>query len=1285
MPDPTPPPVFDVEHYNDTVARLNTTSSQAEPPHHDTSVIKDVGIQAVLGPLAGLSETANAVVGPLMKWLNGYDSLPEQQEDGSVIFRETDDISHGFRAPETTMGGLVRGGTQAVTGFMVPGGAAAKVLRLGKAPMMIKGLLQGGVGDFFAFGPHEERLSNVLATLPIPVVSTIADHLKADENDGQFVGRLKNAVEGAGLGLAFEGLFKGVAKLRRAKEIAPTNPKLAADLMKEGNQEVADASAKGNAANGVVLASAAPSPGILKEVEAAAKGEAPRIKDTLINRIKEADPSLSHDEADALATVQGALARYVNPAQAENVTLDSLFKYETGGVAPKAGVKGATEFLDDGKAIIKLFDGADLSTHLHETAHVFSKYLRAEDEAVVRSWLGDAWKTNTKGMEKFARGFERYMREGKAPESFLEAPFARIKQTMQAIYTKIRGTSIGLRLSDDVRGVYDRMLSAEERQAIREVQIKKGVAEVEATTGIKLTPDEGRALADALHHGKPLEPQTLDHLTPKLLAAHQQGGTADLAQAIAAKVNEVNPTGVQTLDTTARLAQELGTNTDAIVSKMKEFVTNDKELPQVVAAFDWHVQAVHQDVKALAAEVAKGNASLDLLSKFVQQSKALQDLVGLQFHSQTILGRSVGAYRLRSDSAASLKMLFEGGPKELFQDVEAAVNAIGGKASIEKVAKQIAAGGTASQTAATASKLTTAMNKTVEWYINAILSGPKTHLVNVASNLLNTVVLPLERAIGGKLVGILTKDKAALAEAQKGIHQLMGLSAAVQESLSAAKRVWEGGPGFLDEAAKIETQGIRNKFVRKYFLVASRALSTEDEFFKQLNFRAAAYAESFAAAAKEADPHKWMQGRIDALVKDPSQFTAGLDVAKVATFTDELPRGSVFWSIQQMVNRNPWMKFIVPFVKTPANIMRQVGVHVPVLPLIREDMRNALMGRAGSTAQAMMVGRQLVGMGAVFGVGSLYAIGAITGAAPVDAQERGNWLAAGNREYSIKVGNTWIEYKRMDPWAPLLGAMTDTMRACAAIKQPDEALKIIWKGVVQGSTDKTYLKGFSDLASAVQDPNKAQSFLSRTAAGFLPYSSALSQLTKQINARAYRMESLVAQLQARSLGLWEPFSPRDIHGAKVDVGYDEGISPLAGTTDINDAVLHELAKVPGGLELRPSPSLGNVKLTPKQHDRLWELQGTSRLNGKTLHEALTALVESPGYQRLPRLEDTPRGYEKFAPRTVLLGRIINHYQEYSKTALSREAPELNANMRQDRANRLGTKAGNFEAILEIAN
>ena len=137
-------------------------------------------------------------------------------------------------------------------------------------------------------------------------------------------------------------------------------------------------------------------------------------------------------------------------------------------------VNGMTEIMSDGERIISIFKTADRSTFLHEMGHVFFDDIQklasmenAPEQLVtdwnkLKEWSGwnDNETGNTDAHEKFARGFEAYLREGEAPTKFLERTFRRFSKWLSAIYRAV--SRLGGLPPKDIREIMDRMLATQE-------------------------------------------------------------------------------------------------------------------------------------------------------------------------------------------------------------------------------------------------------------------------------------------------------------------------------------------------------------------------------------------------------------------------------------------------------------------------------------------------------------------------------------------------------------------------------------------------------------------------------------------------------------------------------------------------------------------------------------------------------------------------------------------------------------------------------------------------------
>lgn len=154
---------------------------------------------------------------------------------------------------------------------------------------------------------------------------------------------------------------------------------------------------------------------------------------------------------------------------------DALFKeFESGNIYSQGDVndpRGRIQFGENG-INIEILKGADKSTFIHETGHFYLEVLKdlaskaeakeeiKNDYKIISDWLGGIGeKVSVEQHEQFARGFEAYFMEGKSPSSELKRAFIRMKTWMIQVYRDLR--NLNVELTDDVRGVFDRLLVAE--------------------------------------------------------------------------------------------------------------------------------------------------------------------------------------------------------------------------------------------------------------------------------------------------------------------------------------------------------------------------------------------------------------------------------------------------------------------------------------------------------------------------------------------------------------------------------------------------------------------------------------------------------------------------------------------------------------------------------------------------------------------------------------------------------------------------------------------------------
>nr|DAQ08943.1 MAG TPA: crystallin beta/gamma motif-containing protein [Caudoviricetes sp.] len=138
-------------------------------------------------------------------------------------------------------------------------------------------------------------------------------------------------------------------------------------------------------------------------------------------------------------------------------------------------VNGMTEIMSDGERIISIFKTADRSTFLHEMGHVFFDDIQklasmenAPEQLVTdwnklkewSGWVDGENVDNTKAHEKFARGWESYLRSGEAPTSALQRVFRQFSKWLTYIYRSVQ--RLGGEVPADIKDVMARMIATQE-------------------------------------------------------------------------------------------------------------------------------------------------------------------------------------------------------------------------------------------------------------------------------------------------------------------------------------------------------------------------------------------------------------------------------------------------------------------------------------------------------------------------------------------------------------------------------------------------------------------------------------------------------------------------------------------------------------------------------------------------------------------------------------------------------------------------------------------------------
>lgn len=138
-------------------------------------------------------------------------------------------------------------------------------------------------------------------------------------------------------------------------------------------------------------------------------------------------------------------------------------------------INGMTTINSPTDRLIQIFKTADRSTFLHEMGHVFFDDIKnlaemenAPEQLVTdwnklkewSEWDDTKGADNTKAHEKFARGWEAYLREGKAPTKGLQRVFRMFSKWLTRIYRAV--TRLGGLPPKDIQDIMARMIATQE-------------------------------------------------------------------------------------------------------------------------------------------------------------------------------------------------------------------------------------------------------------------------------------------------------------------------------------------------------------------------------------------------------------------------------------------------------------------------------------------------------------------------------------------------------------------------------------------------------------------------------------------------------------------------------------------------------------------------------------------------------------------------------------------------------------------------------------------------------
>ena len=513
-----------------------------------------------------------------------------------------------------------------------------------------------------------------------------------------------------------------------------------------------------------------------------------------------------------------------------------------------------------------------------------------------------------------------------------------------------------------------------------------------------------------------------------------------------------------------------------------------------------------------------------------------------------------------------------------------------------------------------------------ELWINSLLSSPKTLFVNSISNMANTIMSPVERATAAGVESILAPLSGRARERffAEVPADAYGAYAGLIDGVKAWLKVVREGINPAEATKYDFSQKAFKGKLGRLIRAPGTFLEAADAGHSAINERAAMEALVIRMVRKEGLKGDERVARMAELKLNPTKgmLREVRDTAQYRLFRNELTG----WvgDLQKYRNKHPWIRLIIPFLRTPANLVTYGLVRSPLGVFNKNMWRNIAEKNPEASDEIARVF-----LGTAVG-GGLVAVlkDRITGRPPTNPADRDRFYREGKLPYAIKVGDTWIQYQRLEPFNQVLAQVAAYHQYMDEVEEGEEfdintMVGNISATIVQNLMSQAYLSGMSDLFMLFTEPDRyTQSYVSRLAAGFIPASSLLRTI-------AQMQDRTIRRPRGGTLGIGEGLqaglptidTPFGTFGAgttqPVVTAMGEDVQrpgspwfPITYSTEDMSRLDTELNRLNIRVGLA-SRVLAGENLTPDQYTQY------QRLVGRLVQEHLQEAINQPNYQGLP--------------------------------------------------------------------
>ena len=735
--------------------------------------------------------------------------------------------------------------------------------------------------------------------------------------------------------------------------------------------------------------------------------------------------------------------------------------------------------------------------------------------------------------------------------------------------------------------------------------------------------------------------------------------TTEDVQSLLDSVAEASPLDINnarrqkiTQKETEALADDLGLTVEDLLSRRAGEALNAE---QAVAARKLLVSSGENLIRLSNIAKSGGDVDVALFRRAMAQHRAIQ----LQVSGMTAeAGRALQSFRILAGSGL-----------EQERAIKEALDAAGGlkdNQALAQMMSEITDPTALGRFVAKAEKATT-LDMFYEVWINALLSNPATHAVNMISNASVVASSVLER----KVASIFGSEVAA----GEASAQIKGIVEGAKDGWKLAAKALRTGES-TDPLTKIDVQnrssisaknlelsggfGRAANYIGTAVRTPGRFLLAGDELFKSIGYRMELQSLAYRQAYNEGlEPVEFAKRVQEILDNPPANIKlASTDAARYQTFTNEL--GDIGTGIQNLRDKTMLGRLVMPFLRTPINVAKyamQRSPLAPTMPTFRADME------AGGARKDLALARLALGSTSMAVVSSMAQQGQITGNGPANYDAKRILEMSGWKPNSILIGDTYYSISRLDPIGNVLMMAANVTEIIGQAPDETSRLDVATAAIISVAnslTNATFFNGFAEFigayASAVADPENKQNvgikYLERLFSSAVP--SGVAAYTRIKDPYIRLTDGLVDKIKSRLPNYSKDLPPRrNMFGQPIVLEGGLGpdiMSPIYQSKKKNNAVVDEMIanKVDIGM---PNFTMDGVELTTEQYDRYVLLSAGEKMP-ISLEDKLSELIKSNSYKKGATGKDGSKAF--------MIETYISNYRAVAKQQLLKEFPDLNA-------------------------